>query len=180
VSIDDDQTSSENVPAAPSSALARLRARRQQPLTQLHIDLAIPRYDPPIYVRYKPIAQTRLEEIGKRAEKSKERDATAIGNATVLAESCVGIFELDHDQLDEDGNPTPVSIDPDNPSTDPEKWHKFDKDLVTLFALDAAPRAAEIVRQMYFTDGDVAASVVKLGEFSGYSETDLERAYTGN
>lgn len=163
----------DEVPAADSSALAALRARRRKPLEALYIDLVIPRYDPPIYVRYAPITQTRLEEISSKTEKSKERDRTALGNATVLAETCIGLFELDSEG-------EAVSIDPANPTSSSGDWVKFDDRLVELFELDKAPRAAEVVRQMYLTDGDVAATVVKLGEFSGYSETDLERAFAGN
>ncbi len=159
-------------PAAPTSALTGLRARRQQVVAALYVDYAVPRYDPPIFVRFRPISDARMTAINKQADKSKDPEKQVVANAVALAECCVGVFE----QVTEDGETRQVSVDHDNPSTDPEDWPRFDQRLAELLGLDTSGplKAADVVRGLYATDGDVLATAGKVAEWSGYSLQGVE------
>ena len=156
-------------PAAASSALTSLRARRTKVKDKLYFDLAVPRYDPPVFVRFAPLPAPLLTATAKRAEKSRDPEAEIKGNAALLAHVCRGVFEV------RDG--VEVSIDPEN-----EEWPRFDKRLAELLDPDAAAptSAGEVVRMLYATDGDVIATVTDLGRHSGYADEDLQRDLAGN
>ena len=105
--IDDfDSDTPDEAPVAEGSVLAGLRERREQAKTKLVKDLAVPRMDPPVYVRFKPIPSRRLTAANKQAAASGDKDAEVIANAGVLAEACLGVFEVI------DGRE--VSIDPND------------------------------------------------------------------
>lgn len=156
-------------PAADSSVLTSLRDRRQAALAEAHLDLAVPRLDPPVYVRFKPIDDSRFNALMKRFEKYKGNDRNVVHNASILAECCLGVFEVI------DGEK--VSIDPADRDGD---WPRFDPQLAQLLGQDLEPRAADVVRGLYVTDGDVIATAGKLAEWSGYSLADLEELTAGN
>lgn len=166
---DDDHPPDSLQAAAPDSALAGHRARRQKSIAELFTDLVVPRYDPEIYVRFRPVVQRRIDAVNKAAEKSKDRDKSAIANAVILADACIGIFEV------VDG--VEVSIDPRDPGG---AWPKFDERLAEIFELPAAKKASEVVRGLYLTDGDVIGTASKLAEWSGYATDQLERDEAGN
>lgn len=156
-------------PAAPGSALASLRDRRAQGLKKLFVDLPVPRYDPPIYVRFKPMAAARITAISKRFEKSKDPDKDVLANAVTLAEACIGIFQLDAGGAE-------VSVDVEHPNDD---WPRFDTTLGGMLGIEVA-QAVEAVRGLYLTDGDVIATAGKLTEWSGYTVDELEERVQGN
>lgn len=166
---DEDLTPPETgeVPAAEGSVLATLRERREQAVAALHKDLRVPRLEPPVYVRFRPISQPAIEQANKRASASKADDAATAANAAVLAGACIGVFEVDEDGAE-------VSVDPDNAT-----WPQFDKRLARLLGVKAG-KAADVVRALYLTDGDVIATVTKLAEWSGFNEAELERDAAGN
>lgn len=149
-------------PAAPGSVLASLRDRREKARQELHLDLAVPRLDPPVYVRFAPVEQSQINRINKRHEKSKDKDRDVIINAVILAEACRGVFEVIDDE--------PVSVDPDARDGD---WPRFDELLADMLGLDT-DKASDVVRGLYLTDGDVIATATRLAEWSGYSIAELE------
>lgn len=155
-------------PAAVGSVLAGLRQRREQALAALYTDLVVPRLDPPVFVRFRPIDQAKIEQANKRANASKDPDAATAANAAVLAAACVGVFELDEDGAE-------VGVDPD----DRDSWPQFDKRLARLLGVKAG-KAADVVRALYLTDGDVIKTVTKLAEWSGFNEDALDRDTAGN
>lgn len=159
------------VPAAPSSVLTGLRERRQQVVNKLFIDLVVPRYDPPIWVRFGPISDTRVGAINKQAEKSKDPEKNVVANAVGLADVCLGVFEVI------DGEK--VSVDPDDRDPDPANWPKFDDRLAGLLGLPGTKKAADVVRGLYLTDGDIIATSSKVAEWSGYSLDGVEE-FEGN
>jgi hypothetical protein len=151
-------------PAAPGSALSSIRARRQAAADKLYIDLAVPRIDPPIFVRLRPVTQTEINRINGQHAKSKAPDVDVVINAVTLSTACLGVFgEVDG-----------------KPDGDPDTWPKFDEDLAELLGLPAGSTAVDVVRGLYLTDGDVIATGAELAKFSGYSWQDLERASEGN
>lgn len=160
------------VPAAPTSPLASLRERRQKSVDTLFIDLEVPRYDPPLFVRFGPISDERIELINKQHAKSKDKARNVNANAVALAESCLGVFEkVDGER---------VSVDPENRSSDPAEWLRFDKQLGALLGDPDTVTAAEVVRLLYLTDGDVLATAAKVTEWSGFSLAGIEEDEQGN
>lgn len=167
----DDELEPETVeeqPAAEGSVLATLRERREAAKQKLTKDLAVPRLDPPVYVRFKPLATRRLNAANKQAAASSDKDAEVIANAGILAEACVGVFQVI------DG--AEVSIDDSN--LDGE-WPRFDKRLAALLGVKAG-KASEVVRALYLTDGDIISTVNDLGVWSGFAREQLERDSEGN
>lgn len=151
-------------PAAAASPLAGLRERRAKVRQALHLDLAVPRYDPPVYVRFKPVSDARVSSINKTLEKSKDPEKVVLANARVLAEACVGVFEVD-------GDGDPVSIDPEDREGD---WPRFDERLGQLLGIADAAAATVVIRELYATDGDIISTATRLAEWSGYSLAELE------
>jgi hypothetical protein len=153
------------VPAAPSSALAGLRAQRDKIKATLFIDIPVPRYSG-VLVRFKPAPQGLVTKIMNAAEKSKDADAGVIANAQVLAHCAVGVFQLD---------------DLGKPLGDPSDWPVFGHELAELIgAPEAGGTAVAVVRALYATDGDIAATAAALAEWSGYTAETVAADYEGN
>lgn len=153
---------------APVTVGGSLKARREAAVEDLHLDLKIPRYDPPIYVRFKPVEQKRIDAMRAAVEKGKAKDKTVAANAALLAEATIGLFEI------VDGEK--VSIDP---SDRDGEWPVFDMRLAELFEVQAV-KAAEVVRAVYLTDGDIIATVMQVGDWSGYNLDEIQADFEGN
>lgn len=156
------------VPAAAGSALSSLRDRREKARQELFKDLPIPRLDPPVYVRFRPLKGTEIATAQKRGQNSADKEAVVNVNAGLIAAACRGVFEVI------DG--APVSIDPDDRHGD---WPLFGERLAELLGL-RTNRAAEVVRGLYLTDGDIIATVGELVDWSGYTTEVLDRETAGN
>lgn len=152
-------------PAAPDSPLAGLRASRDKARQKLTTDLRVPRLEPEVYVRYKPIPLGRINAVNTALGKSKATDKEVSANAAILADVCVGVFTVD-----EDGEPV----------GDPSEWPRFDQDLAEILGVPKLNRGSAIVRELYLTDGDIVATVRKLSEWSGFAHDQLEREAEGN
>lgn len=159
-------------PAPPGSALGSLRDRRRKAVDALFLDLAVPRYDPPVFVRYKPLTDARMAAINDRFSKAAKKDpeANLRANATALADACVGVFEVTADGQE-------VSVDPDDRGGD---WPRFDDRLGALLGLEGTTSALQVIRTLYLTDADVNATSAKLAEWSGYNLEAVEERETGN
>lgn len=156
-------------PAAAGSALSSLRARREAAVKKLHLDLAVPRLDPPVYVRFRPIGQAEINGINARHAKSKAKDVDVVINAVSLATACLGVFDEVEGQL--------RSIDP---SGDADDAPTFDERLAALLELPEGSTAVDVVRGLYLTDGDIIATGARLAQWSGYAWQDIERESEGN
>jgi len=152
------------LPAAPTSGLARLRAEREKIKEELFLDLRVPRYEVPLFVRYSPVQQSTAKRVHDRAKKSNDSEASVIANAQLLAEHCVGVFEMDPQG---------------DPIGDPEDWPKFDRTLAEYLGADTN-RAADVVRLLFLTDGDIMATVQRLMEWSGFAGDQITEEYEGN
>lgn len=151
-------------PAAAGSALANLRERRAAAAKNLHLDLAVPRLEPPVYVRFRPVKIEEINRVNAQYAKSKAKDVDVIVNAVILSHACLGVFG------EADGQP----------AGDPETWPRFDSELAQLLGLPEASGAVDVVRGLYLTDGDVIATGSRLSDWSGYAWQDLERDAAGN
>lgn len=153
---------------APATVGSNLKSRRDKAIEELFTDYKIPRYDPPIYVRFKPVPQDRIDAAEKAAERSKAKDAKVAANAAILANATIGVFEVI------DGRK--VSI---NPADRDGEWPKFDSGLAELFEVQAT-KSADVVRAVYMTDGDIIATVTQLGVWSGFNLDDIQKDFEGN
>jgi hypothetical protein len=121
-------------PAAPSSPLADLRARRAKHLEGLHLDLKVPRWDddggPSIWVRYSPSSPGKIDDINAKRDEVKKIEGSdwyVNANADVLIDSCVGVYAKDGDDT--------YSLRPGDPTG---SWTTFDQDLAASLGIDAA------------------------------------------
>ena len=173
----DELETSTTTPASAGSPLASLRDRRKARRKKLKLDLVVPGYDPPVYVRFRPASQSKLVQELKRAEKSKDKDAITLANASLLVEACLGVFQVDIEG-------TEVSIDPDNLTTDESEWLKFGPKLGTLLADEEAgellSKASDVVRALYDNDMALAAASTRLVEWSQSMNEELDRETEGN
>ena len=160
-----------STPAAPGSALARFRQARAKALQGLTVDLQVPGYDPPLYVRFRPVKQTEVDKVTEKANQSTDPDRELNANAAILAHACVGVFET------VDGKPV----------GDPSSWPKFDQDLAHLLGIDEAedgtrlePTTTEIVRALYLTDGALLNTARALDAWSAPAIRRREEESAGN
>jgi hypothetical protein len=152
---------SDEVQAAPGSLLASLRGSREEAEEKLYIDLRVPRHSHEIWVRFKPIPATEVERVAKMIEKAKDPEVSIRANAGVLANACLGIFG-------------PIEKD------DPDLWLRFDEDLAKALGKPDLIRAADVVRALYLTDGDVLSTAAKVTEWSGYADQESTEEFEGN
>lgn len=152
-------------PAAPTSGLAALRAERKKVEDGLHIDLRVPRYAIPVYVRYKPLSSDQMARVRDRAQKSTAPDAIARANAQLLAECALGVYERDAD-----GNPVGT----------PDEWVKVGPALAEYLGQPELKTATAVIRALFFTDGDITSTVNRLTEWSGFAGHDAIEEYSGN
>lgn len=158
-------------PAADGSTLALLRDRVATAKKKLQLDLEVPRLDPPVFVRFKPPTQKRIEaanELARKLRNQKGGEAVIIANAGLLADVCLGVFEVI------DGRE--VSIDPEDRDGD---WLKFGPRLAELLGLKTN-KASDVVRALYLTDGDIISTSDKLAVWSGHAAEAFERDTEGN
>lgn len=94
------------VPA--DSRLAGLRHRLQHADATKQLEVAIPETDPPIWLRFRRAEFKAIMAQQTRVENSKDPEAVLRGNAALVADYCVGVFDLG-------GDAKLHSIDPDGP-----------------------------------------------------------------
>jgi hypothetical protein len=154
----------EEVPAAPNSPLAGLRARRDAAREQSFLDLRAPGYEPAVYVRFRALKPSEITRITNLHSKARPEDQPLAVNAALLAAACLGVFGLD-----EAGEPV----------GDPASWPRFSSpEFVAELGLDfggEAPRAATVVREFYVDEIDVMAVGDKLASWSMKTDADLAR-----
>jgi hypothetical protein len=172
----------------PKSISFSLKEMRYKILSELYLDLKVPRWstnDPEgtfdIYARYAPVRAGKIEESMKRrgAQEHNKDEAMLLLHVDVLVDSCRGIYAvLDGDmsrkytlKLRTDGladwEPT-------------ETWTRFDKDLArTLGLTDYESNLAEkICRALYLTDGDIVNASTRLSEWSAAANDQAEKDFT--
>lgn len=168
--MSDETTTPAERPAAPGSLLGQLRARREAIEAKLHLDLAVPRMEnPEVLVRFRPVTSAEITRVADQHRKNKAKDVDVIINAVHLAAACEGIFYLHEGQ--------PVGI---NGKTDPDEWPRFDQEVAESLGLPDGSKAVDVVRGLYFTDGDIISTGAELLVWSGYARQDLERDAEGN
>lgn len=162
--------------SAPSgSAMASIRERRKKRMQKLHFDIEVPGMEPPIFLRCKPVDQPTFMKQIERAGKSKDDDAIVRANAVVLADACIGVFELDDRGRE-------VSVDPGNPTTNPSEWLTIGPELGKLIAEEdqLLSRATDVARALFDNDMALCYQTDRLITWSRTMQEDDDREHEGN
>lgn len=155
--------------AAEGSPLADLRSRRRRRRERMFFERPVPGMEPPIYLRFKPIEQSKFIAAAKRVDKAKNDDAVALANAALLIDACVGVFEYD-----DDGS-TRISVDTDR-SPDPSDWVRIDQRLGELIADEGQTltRASDVARALFDNDMALGAMADEVLEWSRSMNEQLD------
>jgi hypothetical protein len=167
----DDTSPEQTLPAPEPQTLRRgLRDRRQAAQNKLHLDRRVPRMDPPVFVRFKPLEQETIDAAQKAIEKGKDARRSVHANANAIATACIGIYELD-----EQGEKRSVV-----PEIDDWTDVRFDEHLARELGQEGLIRARDVVAALYLTDGDIVSEAGELTEWSGYVKRDGDEDWSGN
>ena len=152
-----------DAPAVPEgSAFATLRAERANAAEKVHLELRVPRWETPVFVRYKAPEKKRIQSILNAAQ--KKRDHSVTPEAVLLAENCIGVYEKDPDG---------------NPIGNPDEWPRFDEALAAYLGVDAK-RAVDVVKALFVTEGDITRHSAELMTWAGFATGDVDDLYSGN
>jgi hypothetical protein len=160
---------------APTSALARLQAKRKDAGRNVdrHVDLLVPDSDD-VYVRFCYLEPDEVAAIRKRVvgKQNRDRPGDALRiNTAILVEACRGVFVREsRDRL--------VSIDPDNPSTDPADWPRFDPRLAALLGVDGGG-AAEVAHALLGEPWAVMSMAAEYNDWLTPVTEQLDEAHQG-
>lgn len=139
-----------------------------------------------VVVAFKAVDDHTRQRIAERAQKNKRSSIGDPGqDASILADSCIGIFERMHDgEL--------LNIDPeDREGARVEVQEDGDWKIIGQPLTFASPRfkeligtedfgTAETIKSLYVTDGDLMTVARSIFEFSGYSTEAMESEIQGN
>lgn len=154
----------------PDTLRSGLRDRREKAANKLYVDRRVPRMDPPVFVRFKPLLQETIDAANKAIEKGKDKRRNVHANADAIATACIGIYELDeHNEK--------RSVVPD---VDDWTEVRFDEALGRELGHQSMIRARDVVQALYLTDGDIISEAGELTEWSGYARRDGDEDYSGN
>lgn len=168
MSAADDMTLPQDAP----SVLGSLQARREEIRKADFLTLPVPRWrDPEVYVRYAPVDHAyirRVQTAVEKAPKKLQAEAEVNANCDILIRGCQAVFaRLDGQEY---------SLKPNEPNGE---LTVFDGDLAQNLGLHEGATAREIVKSLFFTDGDIISAGAALGEFSGYRETAADEGLAG-
>jgi len=151
------------------SPLAALRARREQLVNELYLDIKIPRWDEPeLFVRFKPVSAVRLNNAIERRRKQKGDDWSILANADMLIDCCIGVYatlEGNHDEK--------FSLRENDPHG---TWTKIDQDLAKALGIEAE-RASDVCVNLFFTEGDLIDVANKLFKWSGIAGEEADETF---
>lgn len=159
----EDDTTQTGLASPDGSTLARIKARRDERLSDESLRLEIPTWDGDLIARYKVLRRNKWEEIIKRSRKDVGADLDFI------AQACIGIIMRDpesgeHIELQEGGEPIRFDerlarmLDFTPPDKSPVRaivMYMFKGNDVST-----AAHAATIARWMTNTSAEVADAVV--------------------
>lgn len=159
------------------SPLDSLATRRAEIAEGLHLDLPVPRWNNPVIViRYQPLEHERIREIGRLINKARNKSLAEVNlNIDGLVEACVEVFATLPDDPDPD-NPTEYSLLPGNPEGPKTR---IDADLAENLGLPRESSPRDIVKDLFFTEGDILMHGAKLARWSGYKMDEVNEEALG-
>ncbi len=169
----------EEVAVDQSKPMFSLRGRREQIVSELYVDLQVPRWEnPKIFVRYTPIGSVKLTEtINKRSgandtrKTAQDQEWPIKANADILISACEGIYGVWDDAPDQK-----FSLREGDPYG---KWTKFDVDLASALGSVVPEKdpAVATVRSLYLTDGDLGGAAEAVLRFSNLSNSQADTSF---
>lgn len=157
---------------SPTSILGQLAQRQEDIAREQKLTLAVPRWnDPEILVEYHLIHHETIRSRMAAIDKAKpaDRGKTEVNaNCDILIEACSAVWAVIDGQR--------YSLDPADPNGDPTK---FDDRLAVNLGLDAAATARQVVRKLFFADGDIFTTAGSIMEFCGYQRASIEEVIAG-
>lgn len=169
-----DTAPTSDTPPARNSILGRIKSRREEIAAAQFTDIRVPRWEnPELWVRYGTLEHPFIERTFDRARKAKKEnrgEAVVNSNADILIEACIGVYAI-HPTTNEK-----VSL---SPRGEDDEWTRFDPDLGETMGLSTDATARQVLRTVYFTDGDILSAAGDVVRFSGYVQTDADRDLLG-
>lgn len=157
------------IPTTVTSPLESLKKRREKLMSDLYVDIRVPRWDDPeIYVRFKPVSAIKLGAAVERRRKQKGDDWSLLANADMLVEACIGIYAVVDGDLD-----NKLSLKSGNPDG---KWTRFDPDLAEAIGVEAE-RAVDSCIALYMTEGDLLDTANRLFRWSNIAGDEADEAF---
>jgi hypothetical protein len=154
--------------AGDKTPLISIKARREQIVNDLFVDLQVPRWDEPeIFVRFKPISAVKFAAAMERRRKSKAENWTILANADMLIEACIGIYAMIN------GDENKYSL---RNGDQLGNWTRFDTDLSEALGLPVE-RAVDVCQSLYLTEGDLIEAANKLFRWSGLANEEADEAF---
>lgn len=160
----------------PTSVLGHLRDRREQIAEEQLKVIPVPRWsNPEVFVRYRPVEHDELRKAQRLVERAKQnRSAAEVNsNADVLIRACVAVFA----RLE--GRDEEMSLRPGDPTGE---LTTFDRDLAAnLLGPEEAENATarQVLRALFFTDGDILSHAEALVNWSGYRTRETDEQLEG-
>lgn len=163
--------------AASTSPLDVLRRVRDDKRAEMHLDLEVPRWrtgdnETGFAVRFRPMRTSEMIKAVERHEKTQKKvdDWLVNANADVLAKCCVSVIAI------VDGER--VNLDGGDPAVTPTTFNH--SGLADALGVPTDPiRQVDVVKALYFTDGDLMNAANKLSEWSAQRTEELQEALSG-
>src|SRR6185437_13235262 len=150
--------------------LRSLKAARDKLINQLYIELKVPRWDnPELFVRYKAVESSRVAAQARKRAESEDPELLVLANADLLANCCVGIYAV----FDGDGVRRSLRL-----GDEFGEWTRFDRDLMDNLEMPPYSKAADAVRQIYATDGDLISAAEAVSEWSAKESTKADENFS--
>lgn len=161
-------------PVNAKSLLSHLKERHDTIQQQQVLDLRVPRWsNPEIWVRYQPVSFDAVDKARTSSGKLQPNDPKTsqivfLAQVDALIEACIGVYA----KLPEDPD-TEYSLRPDDPEG---TLTKFDPDLAANLGMNSQSTARQVVRSLFFTDGDIVNHSNRVAKWSGWAgdEADTE------
>ena len=164
---DDDSPKMDDAPLP----IASLRERREAIRSTLYYDLQVPRWEAPeIWVRFDPIKASRADQVIQARMDSKDDERGVLLNADLLASSCREIW------ASVPGDDTRYSLNV-NGVIGVGPLTRFDPALAAALGLPDGSKAVDVVRALYWTDGDLIAAANALAEWSGKKGREADEVF---
>lgn len=162
-------------PVNAKSLLSHLKERHDTIQQAQVLDLRVPRWsNPEIWVRYQPVSFDAVDKArttsGKLAPNDpKTSQIVFLAQIDALIEACVCVYA----KLPDADPDAQFSLRPDDPEG---PFTKFDPDLAMNLGMNSQSTARQVVRALFFTDGDIVNHSNRVAKWSGWAgdEADTE------
>lgn len=153
-----------------------LKAKRENLVENLYLDLKVPRWiEPEIWVRYHPLPAPQLEKQLRARSESSDDESTLNLHADILAMACEGIYAT---LPGHPGDKFSLRL-----GDEYGRWTKFDPDIAENLLGVASNvskklEASFVARKLYLTDGDLIAAANEIAEWSSQESERADKDFS--